>query len=406
MSPPRIMVPPPPPPVAALEEPDVFIMDPSVGEIPAFISYKNSGDLQALSDASLTDWVWMVYRIRNADEMVRDRAKGVRVFVTKFSGPLDVMDVQRVCGGGVFEIRGFLNNRMLTCRRHELAGPIRTWTAPAANPDLPALIGAAAPAAVPDGGTRRLLRLLRRQQREQIELRAELRALRSTPAPSPAASGPSFTELFELADRMHQRTNPAPEAGMVDQVIGAFRSGMELKREVEGDPARSTTELVLEKGLPVIERLLGGFLASRGGARRPAPHRSSAAIVSDPPAAVPPANPPAPGPPAPGGQGDDEGAHRWQTAVDAMVRAMRDRVAPSDFAADLEAILLEDELRLLEVLPPASVLDNLRERAGGRFPELLEPGAETFLRGVIAELKNPTGDDDEVDADGGPVPGL
>jgi len=387
----------PPLPPAGLQDQDTNdtdYFDPEVLQLPAFVSYRDSGDLEALNDATLNDWTWYIYRIRTADEMAREHTKHQRVFVTKLVGPLDVTEVQRICGGGVFEIRGFLKNRLLTARRHEIAGPVMHYGPAPAGPARQ--VNGSAPvleAAPPPSDTRRLFRMIRRQNQA---LRAELAELRRAPAPAAPAPGPTITELFALADKIHERANPQPASGVVNEVIGSFRAGFELSKELKGEPERSTTEMMLDKGLPVLERLLGGFLAARTAPRRPGPPpppRSSATVVNDPPAAAPPPPPAPPAPDAPGGN-PDEGSHRWATAIEALARQVSTGGDPIDFAATLEAILTPEDIDLIRRSPADAVLAQLRRLAGGEFPVLTTEGAAAFVREVVAELKRePDGDE-------------
>lgn len=401
----RTVVPPlPPPSAAAIEDPaadsaDAGDMDFELNHVgedaPELNMYRDSGDLLALSNPDFQDWSWMIYRLRSSEEMIRERTKVQRIVITKLVGPLDINELQRVAGGGVFEIRGFRGGRQAITIRQELAGPIRTY-APAPSP----AVGSAAPGSSENGGAsssaseRRILRMLREQNANMAALISELRR---SPAPTPAsATAPvtSITEIFELADRLHQRTNPSPEGNVLGEVVGAFKQGFQLRTEIEGGPEKSTTEVMLEKGLPMIERLLGNFLTSRAPApRRPAPPASSASVVehasATPPA--PPASAPPPSPPTPG----DDGAHRWATAVESLARAIEDEDDPRDFSITLSAILRANELALIQGAPPAIVTAQLRQRAGGEFPVLLEDRTEAFIAQVVHALNHPDEDDDD-----------
>ncbi len=405
-------IPPLPPPGSPLEpqqpaESDAeafdFLDDPL--DLPALNLYRESGDLQALNDASLNDWSWMVYRLRTPDEMVRDRSKHQRIFVTKLVGPLDVMELQRAVGGGVFEIRGFFNNRIQTCQRHELAGPIRTF-APAAP--VTESNGVHMRASAPPDGTRMLRRMIRRQNRQLRQLGETVSALRAAPVPAPAPQSLDVLQVFELADRIHARSNPHPEANVLDQMVSAFKSGMEVKREVDGEPARTLTDTLVDKGIPALERLLGTLLMTRRGAppRPPGPaaHPPSSATVVDNPATqdvapaatpgVPPAEPPA------GGDDADAGGHRWATAIEALARAVSEGQDPRDFSITLEAILQPQEIGILRLSPADQVTAMLRSRAGGHLPVLNSEATAVFVREVVTELNRPADEDDDDEGDG------
>lgn len=372
-----------------------FLDDPV--DLPALNLYRESGDLQALNDASLNDWSWMVYRLRTPDEMVRDRSKHQRIFVTKLVGPLDVMELQRAVGGGVFEIRGFFNNRIQTCQRHELAGPIRTF-APA--PPVTESNGTHLRESERPDGTRMLRRMIFRQNRQLRQLSETVSALRTAPAAPPPQSL-DVLQVFELADRIHARSNPHPEANVLEQMVSAFKSGMEVKREVDGEPDHTLTDTLVDKGIPALERLLGTLLITRRGAPprppgAPAYPTSSATVVDNPVtpdvAATTPAVPPAE-PPAGHGDDGDPGRHRWATAIEAMARAVSEGQDPRDFAITLEAVLQPHEIGILRLAPADQVMAMLRSSAGGHLPVLNSAAAAGFVTEVVAELNRPDDED-------------
>ena len=390
---------------APLENPadetgDVEIFDGP--EVPGLSLYRESGDMAALSDAGFGDWEWWVYRIRSTAEMQELRTKEVRVLVLKLTGPLDVVELMRACGGGVFEIRGFFDHIMRTRIRREFAGPIKTYgTEPVQNQSVTPN-GAAAVASAPSSEATELRRMIRRQNRQLHDLATLVQARLASPAPAPApvTPGPSITELFDLADRIHARANPAPEANVLGEVVNAFRSGMELRKEIEGEPEKSATEMMLDKGLPMVERLFGTFLAGRrapGQRPAPAPRTASSAQVVDtaPPTIAPPTPPPAP--PSPG----DPGEHRWTTAVEAMARAVSEGEDAHDFAITLEAILQPAEIGLVRMASVDQVVTTLRQRAGGAFPVLNTDRAAAYIAQVKAALDDDGDDDDDDDSEGG-----
>lgn len=384
---------------AADETGDVEIFDGP--DIPGLSLYRESGDMAALSDANFGDWEWWVYRIRSTAEMQELRTKEARVLVLKLTGPLDVVELMRACGGGVFEIRGFFNHIMRTRIRREFAGPIKTYgTEPVQTQSVTAKVNAAPAPAAPNSEMAMMRRMIRRQNRVLEGLTGLVQSRLATPAPAVVDPMAQLTAVLEIADRIHDKTNPKPEANVLGEVVNAFRSGMELRKEIDGEPEKSPTELVIDKGLPMVERLLGTFLANRRAPARPVPPApphppSGAQVVDSPP---PPSSPPKPA------AAVESGEHRWTTAIEAMARAMSEGEDAGEFAITLEAILQPAEIWLVRNASTEQVVATLRERAGGAFPVFGTDAAAAYIAAVKAALEDDS--DDDGGDDGSGVPGM
>ncbi len=354
-------------------------------QLPELDLFRETGDMNVLSDAAFTDWSWIIYYLRTPDEMARLHTKEQRVLITKLVGPLDILQVQGICGGGSFEIRGTFEGRLRARLRIDLAGPKKDYNAPVAP--TPAAVQAFAMRAPRSRLERHVLRTLRRQGQvlEQLVARAGTPA---TPA-APGAQGITLTDIINLADKLAQRQNPAPEANTLNTVVDAFKQGMSLAQELGGGPERTQTEIIMEKAMPVAERLLGAILT---GARRrqPAPTpRPGSPPAPDPSAAVPgeahvvePESPP------------DLDTVRMMGAVDALARAIEARRPPEEFAATLEDLLSPDQLSVLLFSPQDEVIGSVLA-AAPKYPVLAGDGARAYLTAVLTTLKaEPEGEAD------------
>lgn len=349
--------------------------------------FRDSGDMAALHDASFNDWEWVIYRLRSPREMTDLQTRIQRVLIAKITGPLDVTHVQSLCGGGVFEFRGFLQNILRTRFTQELAGPPKHYAALAPTIATPASMASTpAPVAVVSDPERRMLRLIRMQRRQIAELAASVQQLAARPATPAPSAGMDLAALIEVADRLNARANPHPEANVLNQVVDAFQKGMDMRAALEGQPESSTVDKLIDKGMPAVERLLGTLLAPRmrpraAAAPAPVPPPSSAVVVEtapEPPAAT-----------APAAAEADDGRHRWATAIEALARAIAENDDPADFAVTLEAVLQPQEVEILVGSPDEATVAQVRANAGGAFPALNTDAGAAFIAAVLAELRKP-----------------
>jgi hypothetical protein len=355
---------------------------------PGVDLYRETGDFAALNDASFLDWYWLLYRVRNQDEMTREHTKHTRVFVTKMVGPLDILQVQQVCGGGVIEIRGHFAKKLRLRFEIDLAGPRIDYSKPA-----PAPVGSmAVPVAVPDGPSRteRILLRMVRENKAALDLLAQKVA---TPAAVAPQAVTDFRTVVDMADMLSKRANPSPEASTIATMLGMFEKGLGMASKMEGQPERSQTEIIIEKAAPMVERLLGAMLT----ARRQAPPRPG-------PAPRPAGPPPPPAPQAVHSEATvienpatpDMDSIRMMTAVDSLARAVTESRTPDDFAASLEDILSADQLAVIRLSPADEVVRTVIEGAAGQYPVLETPGAKAYLAAVLTALKDESVEDVEI----------
>jgi hypothetical protein len=341
------------------------------------------GDLEDLTDPRYADWAWQVYRIRSLEEMARVKTRLQRVWVLTIQGPLNKSALREAVGGGVFEAWGYIAGERGVRERHlfELEGPPRTYDPPA-PPASPITAAAPAPTtpASPNGSDPVLLAMIQNQQKTLDAIMARLAA----PA---AAPGLSFTDALAMAELMGRGGRGGGGADM-KELVAVLQQGIEIGGNAVGGNEKSTLEVILEKGLPALERVAAA-MASRARVRpvSPPPARkhepSSAAVVEDP--ATPPPWPA----PAPELTPDQQAAAvRWGGAVDALARAIADNTDAADFADTLDALLLPDEIELMLAGGTASVMEQIRT-AGDRYPILTTPAAEQFVGAVLASLAEP-----------------
>jgi len=357
-----------PPPMLVV--PETPLPDPTSAPLAELDEAPEIGDIQQLADPSYQDWSWWVYRIRNAAEMAADPKRRQRVIVTKVTGPLDVMEIKNQFGGGVYEFWGYYNGRMQMHPRYELEGPPKTYHATATPATVPA------PSSNGDKVSEQLLLLLQRQQEQLNRLEARLNA-----APAPA-QGLTVVDILKLAPLIRGEQS-STGGDVMKEIVGAFKSGIELRGSVEGGAEKSTTEILVEKLAPSLERIATAFVNRRPGPRSAAPPRrsvppSEATVIEGSPEAEPAAAEP---------------NYRIMAAVDALARAIGDEADPAAFAVSLEDILNPLEFSWVRSKNTDELMAELADTTA-RYPVFRTEPARMFLDAMLAELRNPTGDDE------------
>lgn len=349
------------------------IEDPVQFGVYALRQAQDTGDMSILSDARFAEWAWHIFRLRGADEPSnRESGGNPRIWCDKQIGPLDLSLIQSKHGGGVFEIwckdpSGVLRRKF----RQEIAGPRKRYAPPPAEP-TPANLSApvpAAPGAAAHGDT--VLRMLERQGQVLEQLLRERNTRKEQ----------SAGDVLELAAKIAAMSHPRPQESAGD-MLAVLKEGMQLQAQVSGGGEASTTAQILEKSLPVIERVLTTWLTPRKPAPKPQPRPAAAAVpVTESSATVIEEPTPAEEP--------VQENHRMTTAVEACARSLAQGQPPEDFAVTLENILNEQELGLVRMATPDMLLSQMRAHAGGQFPILEHESALPFITGVLAELNTP-----------------
>lgn len=349
-----------------------------------------AGDVYELADSRYTDWKWWVYRNKTKEELALNPGASPRVLMGKVLGPLDVIAIQEQYGGGVFEFWGFFDGELRKRPTIEIDGPRKTHNVP---PVVTTTTPSPATSSAPAVDNTRMDRLERMLER----------VLEQRPAPVAAApKGLTFEDALRLFEMMNAKA--APPGAMFGEMVSVFKLGAELRGSVEpGDP-KSTGEMILEKAMPLFEKI-ATVVASRV-ATAPPPRRRA---PDTPPAS-------APGGPTPGSVSSAEVVEdapedaeasdaraRIVTLVGSLARAIAEKSDPEDFALTVDSILTPAEVVLLE--DPSTTVDNLLAQmnlaTGGRHVILSTDAARTFVEAVLLELRRV--DDD--DAAGGSPPG-
>ena len=362
--------------------------------------FRETGDMGALQDDAFRDWSWVVYRMRTPAEMAASGASSVRVFVCRTVGPFDVEALRRDFGGGVYEIRGTFDKHLRIRHTMEVEGPRRVYAPiveappPPTAPPPPVVMPQHHVADYPDDIRRRL------ESNERL-LERLLDRMSTTPAAA-ATPPPSLGDILALANQLNDRREqmPTPTSETVKELLNVLRMGMDLKSEATGGPETSMAERILDRALPSLERIAVGIFTAPGrprapgapaparaggppavpGSNLPTPppvvHQPSAAVVVETPAATSPT-------PA----ATNDGAHRWPAAIEALAHAIERGDEPASFADTLDLLLAPEDLDMLAANPNAAVTAQLRAAAGGAFPVLETPGAEAFIAGVLASLR-------------------
>jgi len=346
---------------------DVEMFD-TAEDMPALSLFRETGDAGALADASFADWNWQVYRLRSPEEVSRDRKGSRREWMLRLEGPLDLGMIKRECGGGSFEVWGYYGGRLRTRLRQDIGGPRRSFDAPEPAPRPSVQTYQAQPAPMREDSA--VLRLLETQGRA-LEKIAERLAHPQAQGAAPLG----VADVLALADRLNNRETPNPSGDVLKELVSAFRMGMDVKSDAS-PPEKSTTELVLEKLGPVAEKIALAFVQQpRRPGPRPVPPGASRAEVVEPTAAPPEQAEPEPA-----------GSHRWPALIEALANAVASGVDPADFCTTVELLLPPQELGMLRLASPETILGQIRESAGTVYPILATEQAAAFVQAVLAEL--------------------
>lgn len=365
----RIVAPAGDPPPAADHDED----DDDAGDTPpsAPQDFGDIGDVAQLADPTYTDWTWWVYRVKTREEQRSAPRSKSKVVVTKLTGPLDVIEIQKQYGGGVYEFWGFHGGALRIRQTHELDGPRKVWDQPSSVTPSVTLQDAAAAPSRTDALLERLLEKLSNPP---------------APAPAPQSLTDQLTAVVQVA-KMLQPPAPASTDQQLSGMLELFRQGVEMGTKREPGEGGTDWAAIIDKGAPVVEKLVGAMLAGRP--RRPAPPPaqrrsqppSSAEVIADPP------------PPEPT---EDQSSPGMAAVVAALARAVdaigtEDEIPPDDFAATVATVLEPRELSLLCMGSTDQLMAEL-EAVAHRFP-VFAPGsnqaARTFVEAVLGVLRSP-----------------
>lgn len=359
--------------VAPEADVDPDLPEGDVYDHPGLNAWRKSGDYAVLGDPSFAEWEWTVYRLHTPDEVTRLRPSSPRLWITRTTGPLDIFSVQANYGGGTFEFWGKYESELRARIKVDLAGPRKDFGAVA-------MVAAAAPTPVAPATDPAIMRLLEAQQRTLDQLSARVAA-----APAPAAPPFSMRDAFELFDRMGSR--PQQSEGQLGELVSAFREGISLRDQLGGAPERSNTDVILERVMPVIERVAVQVLSPRRPMPPPPPRTVAphAVVVDQAPETEPPVTS------VVAVAADD---HRWRTAIEILANAIAAGDDPIDTADTIRSILQPMEVGMLRLANDEDATAKIRELAGGKFQVFDRPEAGVFIGAVLSELRNPTGADD------------
>jgi len=367
---PRIMLPSlePQPENSSFQEPETLpVSDNSAGPEP------DAGDVGELADSRYTEYSWFIYRLRTPEEINRLPQAGPRSLVTKRVGPVDILELQREFGGGIYEFWAYFDQgdgagkRLRFRRVYAVEGPRKE----------PGQSGTAAPAAGAGpaaGADPQLAALLAAINRTLERLEARANAPSTT---APATQPFPFKELLELSKLINERATPALAGASVTEMMALVSQGIELGKATVPGTEQSTVAVVLDKLAPSLERLAANLLTRRAPAlpRRPlgGPVPSSAQVVNEP----------EPAPPS-----DDE--TRMSAAIDALARAVVEQTPAEDFAFVLEHSLSREQVAMLRLGTVEQIMGQL-EAAGAtvKYPILATEAAPPYLDSVLSYLRSP-----------------
>jgi hypothetical protein len=371
----RIVVPPTDGP-SAQELADLEMVDHEFHQ-PGLDLFRETGDYAALADAAFQDWSWTVYRMRSADEMVRDRAKSPRVWMGKLAGPLELAEIQSAYGGGSFEVWGYFDKNLRTRMRVDVSGPRKNFDErPITTESAPAAVSVATAPAAP-ATDERVVRMI-------DDLARKVEKLSSGENAAPV--GITIKDMIGLF-QMFASQNPPANTGSesIKELVETFKMGVELGGEQSGGK-RGTLEVVLDKLSPVLEKMATAMVtAPRPMMRRPGPPPPPAGAAVEAETRVLPNEPELPE--------VDMDQIRMMSAVDSLSRAITGSVDPEDFAGDLEGILSPEQMHLLKSLPEDQVVGVILGAAGGRYPVLLAEPSKVYIAAVLKALKEPPAED-------------
>jgi hypothetical protein len=335
------------------------------------------GDVGELADTRYTEYSWSIYRLRSVEEINRSPQAGPRSLVTKRVGPIDILELQREFGGGIYEFWAYFDQNDGAGKRLRFR---RVYAVDGPRKDVTSTVTPHAPAPVPglDPQVTAMLGAINRTL-ERLEARAAVPA-----TPAAAVQAFPFKELVELTKMLNDRSTPALAGATVTDMMGLVQQGIELGKATQPGSEQSTLAVVLEKLAPSITQLAGTLLSRRAPPPRSrplgGPVDSSARVVSEPEPPPPPS--------------DDE--TRMSAAIDALARAVIEQTPAEDFAFVLEHSLSREQVAMLRLGSTEQIMGQLSE--GGamlKYPILATEAAAPYLDSVLAELRTPANEGED-----------
>jgi len=335
------------------------------------------GDVAELADSRYTEYSWSIYRLRSPQEINQSPQAGPRSLVTKRVGPVDILELQREFGGGIYEFWAYFDvndgagKRLRFRRVYAVDGPRKDVSSTITTPPPP-------PPPATDPQLAGILAAISRTL-ERLDARAAQPA-----TPAPATQPFPFKELVELSKLISDRATPALAGASVTEMMGLVQQGIELGKSTQPGAEQSTVAVVIEKLAPSLERLAATLLTRRPAPpamRRPPgePVPATARIVNEPELPEPPS--------------DDE--TRMSAAVDALARAVIEQTPADDFAFVLEHSLSREQVAMLRLGSTEQIMGQLADSGAMlKYPILATEAAAPYLDSVLAELRAPAPDED------------